>query len=264
MIKIDRTREIRSPIPVTQRSLYSLNRNHALLTRCVGSAAFHSLPFIITKRFKMSDESNSDDQLIERIKQKDSAALADYIQRHQTQLSGFVRSITGEHLLAVVEVDDLVQEVSAAALSSLETAPLDEYSPMDWLQQLARRRVVDAHRFHFDAKRRDANRQQSLNAGSGGKNSGDSAPGLEQLLAASMTSPSAAFSRDVRMMRMQEAMQTLGEEQQQAIRMRYAEGLPTKQIAEKLGKTDVSIRVLLSRSMRQLEKVLDDVRPTRQ
>ena len=45
--------------------------------------------------------------------------------------------------------------------------------------------------------------------------------------------------------------------------MRYAEGLPTKEIAQKLGKTDVAIRVLLSRSMRLLEKKLEDVRPTR-
>ncbi len=83
------------------------------------------------------------------------------------------------------------------------------------------------------------------------------------MLAASMTSPSAAFSRDVRMMRMQAEIETLGEEQKQAIRMRYAAGMPTKQIEEKLGKTDVSVRVLLSRSMRQLEKILDDVRPSR-
>ncbi|MCS7469794.1 sigma-70 family RNA polymerase sigma factor [Stieleria sp. ICT_E10.1] len=212
----------------------------------------------------MSDESSAESALIERIKQNDATALAEYIRLHHAQLSGFVRSITGEHLLAVVEVDDLVQEVSAAALAGLETAPLEEYSPMDWLQQLARRRVIDAHRFHFDAKRRDVNRQQSLNAAGSGRSSGDSAPGLEQLLAASMTSPSAAFSRDVRMMRMQAAVESLGEEQRQAIRMRYAEGLPTKKIAEKLGKSDVSVRVLLSRSMRQLEKILEDVRPTRE
>lgn len=210
----------------------------------------------------MSEKSHSDAELIEKIKQNDTAALAQYIQQNQLQLSGFVRSITGEHLLALVEVDDLIQEISTAAISSLETAPLEEYSPMEWLKQLARRRVVDAHRFHFDAKRRDANRQQSINAPSG--NSSSSSPiGLEQMLAASMTSPSAAFSRDVRTMRMQEAIESLGEEQKQAIRMRYADGMPTKQIAEKLGKTDVSIRVLLSRSMRQLEKVLEDVRPTR-
>lgn len=210
----------------------------------------------------MSDKSPSDAELIEQIKQNDTAALAQYIQQNLVQLSGFIRSITGEHLLALVEVDDLVQEISATAISSLATAPLEEYSPLDWLKQLARRRVVDAHRFHFDAKRRDANRQQSMNAPS--TNSSSSSPiGLEQMLSASMTSPSAAFSRDVRMMRMQEAIESLGDEQKQAIRMRYADGMPTKQIAEKLGKTDVAVRVLLSRSMRQLEKVLEDVRPTR-
>ena len=65
------------------------------------------------------------------------------------------------------------------------------------------------------------------------------------------------------MVRMNEAIEGLNEEQRDAVRMRYAEGMPTKQIAEKLGKTDVAIRVLLSRSMRQLEKQLEDVRPTR-
>ena len=83
------------------------------------------------------------------------------------------------------------------------------------------------------------------------------------MLAASMTSPSAAVSRDFRMDRMTQAITELNQEQQDAIRMRYAEGMPTKVIAEKLGKTDVAVRVLLSRSMRQLEKQLDDVRPDR-
>lgn len=207
------------------------------------------------------DDSEANDDLIDRVIQRDPTALAAYIQQQHSRLCGFVRAITGEHLLAVVEVDDIVQEVSTAALSSLDTAPLDQYSPMDWLQQLARRRVVDAHRFHFDAKRRDANRQQSMHGTGDGDSKSDG--GLEKLLAASMTSPSAALSRDIRMQRMNGAIQELGEEQQQAIRMRYAEGLPTKEIAQKLGKTDVAIRVLLSRSMRQLEKKLEDVRPTR-
>ncbi|NND99879.1 MAG: sigma-70 family RNA polymerase sigma factor, partial [Pirellulaceae bacterium] len=111
------------------------------------------------------------------------------------------------------------------------------------------------------AKRRDANRQQSIHGNSA---SGDaSSMGMEALLAASMTSPSAAVSRDIRMLRMQEAIEELNEEQKSAVRMRYAEGLPTKEIAEKLGKTDVATRVLLSRSMRVLEKQLEDVRPTR-
>ena len=101
---------------------------------------------------------NQDSTLVKRIKQRDSEALAGYIEQHRGQLAGFLRSITGDHLLAVVELDDLLQEVSATALTSLDSAPLDNYEPMQWLQQIARRRVVDAHRFHFEAKRRDAGR----------------------------------------------------------------------------------------------------------
>lgn len=204
-------------------------------------------------------DSKQDATLVPRIKQRDPEALALFIDLNRGQLAGFLRSITGDHLLAIVELDDLIQEVSTAALTSLDTAPLDEYEPMQWLQQLARRRVVDAHRFHFGAQRRDAGRQKPIHAAG----SDASAMGLEQILAASMTSPSAAVSRDIRFSRMQEAIESLSEEQKSAVRMRYAEGLPTKQIAEKLGKTDVAIRVLLSRSMRQLEKLLEDVKPTR-
>ena len=205
-------------------------------------------------------ESDGDGALIDRVKQRDGQALAEFIEKNRDRISGFIRSITGQHLLAVVEIDDLIQEVSTAALTGLPTAPLDQYEPMQWIQQIARRRVVDAHRFHFDAQRRDVGRQQSIHA----KQSGNAeSQGIEALLAASMTSPSAAVSRDIRMVRMNEAVDGLSDEQKAAVRMRYAEGLPTKEIAQKLGKTDVAIRVLLSRSMRLLEKKLEDVRPTR-
>lgn len=207
-----------------------------------------------------TDAANTDD-LVARIKQRDSEALAAYMDQNRDRMCGFIRSITGEHLLAVVEIDDLVQEVSTAALTGLPTAPLDQYEPLQWLQQIARRRVVDAHRFHFDAKRRDVNRQQSLHGQSGSADA--SSMGMEALLAASMTSPSAAVSRDIRMVRMNEAIEGLSEDQKTAVRMRYVEGLPTKEIATKIGKTDVATRVLLSRSMRQLEQLLADVRPTR-
>ncbi len=200
------------------------------------------------------------DDLLQRVKDRNHEALAAYIDQSRAQLTGFLKAITGEHLLAVVEVNDLIQEVSTAALTGLDTAPLDQYEPMQWLQQIARRRVVNSHRFHFGAQRRDAGRQQSMHAGG---NADSSAMGFEQLLAASITSPSAAVSRDVRMVRMQEAIAQLADEQKTAVQMRYAEGLPTKQIAEKLGKTDVAVRVLLSRSMRQLEKLLEDVKPDR-
>lgn len=197
------------------------------------------------------------DDLAEKVKARDAEALALLIDAERNRLIGFTKSIMSAKLLSMVEPDDLIQEVSAAALSGLATAPLDKYEPIQWLQELCRRRVVDAHRFHFGAQRRDAGRQQSMH-GAGD----DGAGGFEAFLAASITSPSAAFSRDVRVQKMHEAVDGLSEEARAAIQMRYAEGLPTKEIAERLGKTDVAVRVLLSRSVRVLEQQLEDVRPT--
>jgi len=208
----------------------------------------------------MTMDCQDEERLVEQIRQRNPKALADYIEKNRVPLIGFIRTITGNRLLSIVELDDLMQEVSATAIQSLSTAPFEEYQPMQWLQQIARRRVVDAHRFHFDAQRRDAGRQQSIH---GAGNAGSEEVGLEQLLAASMTSPSAAFSRDIRASRLQEAIEQLPDEQKTVVRMRYVEGLPTKQIAEKLGKNDVAIRVLLSRCMRILENQLKDVKPSR-
>lgn len=196
--------------------------------------------------------------LIERIKERDADALGEYLESERSRMTGFIRSIMSDKLAAVVEPDDLVQEIAAAALTGLETAPLDRFEPIEWLQELARRRVVDAHRFHFGAQRRDAGRQQSMHGAAGDDGGG----GFEAILAASITSPTAAFSRDVRVQRMHEAIADLSDEQRTVIQMRYAEGKPTKEIATALGKTDVAVRVLLSRSVRVLEKQLEDVRPS--
>jgi len=42
-----------------------------------------------------------------------------------------------------------------------------------------------------------------------------------------------------------------------ALRLRYVEGLPSKQIAQQLGKTDGAVRVMLTRSINRLQAILD-------
>ena len=76
------------------------------------------------------------------------------------------------------------------------------------------------------------------------------------ILVASMTSPSKAFSRNQREFKMLEAVDTLNEEARTALQLRYVEGLPSKEIAERLGKSDAAVRVLLTRSLGKLQKQL--------
>ena len=50
------------------------------------------------------------------------------------------------------------------------------------------------------------------------------------------------------------ALETLSEEQQEAVRLRYLIGLPSKEIAKKLGKTEGETRVMISRALSLLRE----------
>ena len=77
---------------------------------------------------------------------------------------------------------------------------------------------------------------------------------------ASIASASQEFARNRREERLMIVMSQLTQGQQDTLRMRYVENLPSKEIADKLGKSDGAIRVMLTRSLRQLEELLDDGR----
>lgn len=188
--------------------------------------------------------------LDDQIRGGDTAALAELMERHRAEILGFIQHISQEKLLKVVPAEDLLQEVASSAITALPRIANPELEPLSWIKQLARRRVIDAYRFHFQAERRAQSRQRQASQAD------DSKMGWEQLIVASITSPSEAVSRNHRLAKMQAAISELGTEAEQAIRLRYVDGLSTRQIAEQLGKTDVAIRVMLSRSVKRLQEML--------
>jgi RNA polymerase sigma-70 factor (ECF subfamily) len=196
-----------------------------------------------------------DDPLVIRVRSGDSQALAEYLVAKHPQLMAFIDRRLGAGLRRKVEPDDLYQEVSAEALRSLGEVDLSQRDPFSWLCQVAERRIIDAHRKYFGSQKRDAAREVSINSPGGGSTS-SSRPGLVNLLVASMTSASQAFSRDQKQLRMLTALEQLPEEHREALRLRYLEGMPSKQIADKLGKSDGAIRVMLTRSLAKLQQIL--------
>jgi RNA polymerase sigma-70 factor, ECF subfamily len=201
------------------------------------------------------DQLTNDDALINRVRSGDSQALAEFLTARQPQLMAFLDRRLGTALRRKIEPDDLFQEVSTEALRSLGAVDLAERDPFNWLCQVAERRIIDAHRRFFGSQKRDAGRELSLNAAGGGS-ADTSRPGLINLLVASMTSASQAFSRDQKQMRLLTALEQLPEEHREALRLRYLEGMPSKQIADKLGKSDGAIRVMLTRSLAKLQQIL--------
>ena len=196
--------------------------------------------------------SQQDENLVGRVKAHDVVALADYLVEVRKPLSAFIERQLGAGLRRKVEVDDIFQEVSVAAVRAHSAVDFEHREPFSWLCQIAERRIVDAHRRYFGAEKRDAGREVPLGTPGGGTHQ----VAIIDLLVASMTSPTQALSRKGREARLFEALASLPEEQREALRLRYAEGLATKEIAARLGKSDGAVRVMLTRSLDRLQRIL--------
>jgi len=199
----------------------------------------------------MSDYDD-DPELLQGISQGNIDALAKFLDVNRKPLMAFISRRMGDGLRTKVEVEDIFQEVSAEAVRSLSPEFPGEREPFSWLCHVAERKIVDAHRHHFDAQKRAAGKERALQGGSSGGSEG----GLINMLVKSMTTPSAAFSRNAREGRLMEAIAGLKDDQREAIRLKYIENKPSKEIAAALGKSDAAIRVMLTRTMKQLHELL--------
>jgi RNA polymerase sigma-70 factor (ECF subfamily) len=194
----------------------------------------------------------ADEQFVAQFQAGNGDALGTWLSARRPTLLAYIERRLGAALRRKIEPDDLVQEVNADAIRSVSEINFASRDPFGWLCQIAERRIIDAHRRFFGSQKRSAGRERALDAGT------DSQGGLVDLLVASMTTASQAFSRDQRQIRLLAALESLPEEHRTALRLRYLEGLPSKEIAQRLGKTDGSIRVMLTRSLAKLQELLGE------
>ncbi len=193
--------------------------------------------------------NDHDTQILGRLRTGEETALVEFLQINQPALLAFIRSRIGTQLQKKIEPEDILQEASMEALRILPQTDLSTWDPLHWLFQICERKVIDSHRKFFASQKRDASREAAIPDGT-------DAAGLANLLAASMTTPSAAFSRDQKQLRMLAALETLPEDQREVLRMRYLVGLTSKEIAKKIGKTDGATRVKISRALSRLHEML--------
>lgn len=193
-----------------------------------------------------------DDALVLRLRAGEGQALAEFLEQRRKPLLAFIERSLGASLSRKVEPQDVLQETAVSALNSLTHTDLSQRDPFGWLCQIAEQRIIDLHRKFFASQKRDAGREAALDAPAGG--SGQRL--LIDLLIASLTSPSMAVVRDERQHLLMEAMTALPEESRTALRLRYVENLPSKEIAARLGKSDGAVRVLLTRTLNRLQQLL--------
>lgn len=193
-----------------------------------------------------------DDLLVARLRAGDAAALALFLDRCRPRLLAYITGQLSASLRSKIEPDDLAQEVNVEAVRSFGKVELGDRDPFSWLCQVAERRIIDAHRRLFGAQKRSGGREVPLHSARDDSQHAD----VIDLLAASLTTASQAFSRNQRQHLLVEALAKLPAEQRDALRLRYVDGLPSKEIAARLGKSDGAVRVMLTRSLKTLQDLL--------
>lgn len=162
----------------------------------------------------------------------DDSPVAQLYQRHarsvQTYLHRFVSSKE--------DVDDLLLEVFLAAMENPAVLSLREERQLAWLRRVARNKAIDHGR--SAAHRRSTSLDEALHIFDDAR--------LEPEQVALRHEDEALLRRRIA---------TLPALQQQVLRLRFEKNLLTKEIAQKLGKSDSAIRMALSRALNLLRSI---------
>lgn len=188
--------------------------------------------------------------LAELVRRHDVTALAAFLEQRRMVFLSFIEHRLGATLRGKLEAQDILQELAIKAIKVLPQTDLSSRDPFSWLCHLAEQCIIDGHR-HYAAGKRAVHKEISGNV-----LSGDGSQDVIALIAASMTSSTQAGIRDERQRRLEEAIASFPDEQRQVLRLRYGEGLSTKEIAQRIGKTDGATRILLTRLVQRLQEVL--------
>jgi RNA polymerase sigma-70 factor (ECF subfamily) len=202
----------------------------------------------------MTTQRQSDiGELLARAKQHDDEALAELISGYTDRLLEFIRIELGDRIRQRLESQDVMQQVYVDALRCIDTFEgRGDDSFLRWLEAIAVNRIRDAHRHHFQTRKRGGElRAADLNFG-------ESWMGVLDAVSRSQGRPSYAAQRFEKVRLLQHALSQLGDRQRQAVELRYLNQLSVAEAAERLGCSERALRSLCVRALMRLRELLGD------
>jgi RNA polymerase sigma-70 factor, ECF subfamily len=203
------------------------------------------------------DSSVGTDDLERRLRGGDAEALAELFSRERERLWRIIQFRLAEPLRGRLAPEDVLQEAFLAARQRLKHyAASPATSPFIWLRMIVNQTLVDLHRQHLGARKRDAARDLSLDAGPGPE--ATSASVAIQLIGA-FTSPSGAAARADVLSLFQSAIEQMDPLDREVLALRHFEELTNREVAETLGIEQKAASIRYIRALRRLKDILAQV-----
>ncbi|MEC8555730.1 MAG: sigma-70 family RNA polymerase sigma factor [Planctomycetota bacterium] len=195
-------------------------------------------------------------ELLVGAKEGDSAAVDNLLDRHRESLRRMIGMRLDQKIKRRVDVSDIVQEVLVEANRRLQDYLQNPVMAFHlWIRQIAKDRIIDAHRRHRVSAKRSIDREQPLVAtGSVDQSTVELAA---QLCDPELTPAAAATQRELAQ-HIQHSISLLPDRDREIILMRHYEQLSNQDIAEVLELTEPAASMRYLRALKKLRQILDD------
>jgi RNA polymerase sigma-70 factor (ECF subfamily) len=194
------------------------------------------------------------DDPIASLRGGDPRALAALFNQYRDRLRRMVELRLDPRLRARLDASDVVQEAFIDVARDLDTYLADpKLSPLLWLRLHVGRRLTTLHRQHLGTRMRDAGLEVSLYQGALPE---ASSAALASMILGRHTSPTQAAQRAERMVRVQEALNSLDPTDREILALRHFEELGRAEAALVLGISQDAGAKRYFRALKRLKDVL--------
>ena len=208
----------------------------------------------------MWPDSNETQHLLDRAAQADASATDELWERYRPALRRMIGLRLDQAVSHRVDASDVVQDVLINASQRLREYLDNPELPFHlWLRQIARDRVIDAHRRHRASARRSVDRERGLNAGGAGAVFDDrsSLALAAQLRDVALTPAAEALRRELQS-RFHSVLLRMDESDREIILLRYFEQLSNGEAAQALGLSEAAAGMRHLRALRRLRALLGE------
>ena len=204
----------------------------------------------------MWPENIKTEQLLAQAKDGDEGAINQLMDRHRNSLRQLVRMRLDQQIQRRVDVSDVVQDVLIEANRRLQRYLENPIMPFHlWLRQIARDRIIDAHRRHRVSSRRSVDREQQLSVPQGYD---QSSMNLASIIGDDKLTPAAAALQKEIARRIENAITKLEEKDSEIVIMRHYELLTNQEIAQALELTEPAASMRYLRAVRRLKNIIQE------
>jgi RNA polymerase sigma-70 factor, ECF subfamily len=202
----------------------------------------------------LSDEHENAEEFLNRLRQDPEGVLADEYSQYRDRLWRIVNFRLDRRLLGRVDADDILQEAYLDAATRIEHYLNDPATSFFiWLRTVVGQTLIDVHRRHLGAQKRDVRREVKAKRR---VFSASTSFQIADVLLGDLSSPSQAALKEELSAQLHEALESLNEIDREILVLRHFEELSNLEAAEVLEIESKTASMRYFRALTRLRSIL--------